>query len=336
MSSMRSSKAEQPVPVDLWCSIEEMCSENSSREEGKSQETASPVSARKASFLHDLDRVQPRKKSILLVGCRGSGKSTIVQNFLNPNGNTAKIKPTVALEYTFGRRSNASGERKDVCEFWELGGGGRLLDLVPIVLKGSASVVVCVDLSAPEVAFDEAVRWAGHIRNLGPDIPLVILGTKFDRFENEDGLKRKALCQAMRFVAVKENASLLFMSKQDKTSLSYLRGILNHLAFSSEAKKLYNVDPNKPIMVTAGKDSIDKVGLPPGITADMTRHHIYDAWRDILRDYFPHAELETQESKEGEEIDVQLEPESIVDKCRAKKDKELERHRAQRARESAI
>jgi dynein light intermediate chain 2 len=43
-----------------------------------------------------------------------------VVQFLNPSKDE-KPKPTVALEYTFGRRSNSTSNVKDIAHVWELG-----------------------------------------------------------------------------------------------------------------------------------------------------------------------------------------------------------------------
>ena len=62
-----------------------------------------------------------------------------------------KPKPTVALEYTFGRRSNTTSNVKDIAHIWELGGGVRLRELINVPITPqrtpNAVVVVCVDLS---------------------------------------------------------------------------------------------------------------------------------------------------------------------------------------------
>ena len=81
------------------------------------------------------------------MGGKKCGKSTLVVQFLNPNkGSLAthsvicliphpstvaeeKQKSTVALEYTFGRRSNSSSSAKDIAHIWELGTCLKTTDL---------------------------------------------------------------------------------------------------------------------------------------------------------------------------------------------------------------
>uniref|UniRef100_A0A0M3HFG1 Cytoplasmic dynein 2 light intermediate chain 1 n=1 Tax=Ascaris lumbricoides TaxID=6252 RepID=A0A0M3HFG1_ASCLU len=54
---------------------------------------------------------------ILICGSKNCGKSQMILRFLDRNENT---KPTIALEYTYGRRTR--GTVKDVAHIWELGG----------------------------------------------------------------------------------------------------------------------------------------------------------------------------------------------------------------------
>mmetsp|Transcript_18884 Transcript_18884/g.37105 ORF Transcript_18884/g.37105 Transcript_18884/m.37105 type:complete len:412 (+) Transcript_18884:197-1432(+) len=294
--------------------------------------------------------IAPRKTWMLFVGPRAVGKTSMISQFLTPGKSDDRPKPTVALEYIFGRRSNASGERKDLCEVWELGGGDKLLGLADIVLQQQfpGLVVVCVDLSAPEDAFEEATSWMNAVRKRRRDIPLMLVATKHDRFENEDGLKRKALAQALRYAACVRKAGLIFVSKKDKAALTYYRAFLNQYAFEGEKKKTAHVDPNKPIIVAPGRDSLSKIGLPPGVTEKSPQTDIEEAWRTLLQDYFPRKQPESKhDAAEDEDTDIQeresenlthtlnLETEPIVDKHRMDKDKELQRYRA-RASSSRI
>lgn len=54
---------------------------------------------------------------ILFVGQKQSGKTSLISRFLDKDEN---ITPSIALEYTFGRRTNPNGT-KDISHIWELG-----------------------------------------------------------------------------------------------------------------------------------------------------------------------------------------------------------------------
>ena len=106
-----------------------------------------------------------RETFLLFVGSKSSGKSTLINKFLNPNKKD-KPKPTVAMEYTFGRRSSGNG--KDIAHIWELGGGKKLSDLVSVPLTqerlASLVTVVVLDLSVPSKVLQTALWWIDLVR----------------------------------------------------------------------------------------------------------------------------------------------------------------------------
>jgi dynein light intermediate chain 2, cytosolic len=103
---------------------------------------------------------------LLFVGSKSSGKSTLINKFLSPNKKD-KPKPTVAMEYTFGRRSS-SGSGKDIAHIWELGGGKKLSDLVSVPIDperlSSLVGIIVLDLSIPSKALQSALWWVDLIQ----------------------------------------------------------------------------------------------------------------------------------------------------------------------------
>ncbi|XP_041333227.1 cytoplasmic dynein 2 light intermediate chain 1 isoform X3 [Pyrgilauda ruficollis] len=90
------------------------------------------------------------EKSILFMGNKNGGKTTIILRCLEREESP---KPTLALEYTFGRRARRHNSPKDVAHFWELGGGTSLVELIRIPITShnirSFAVVLVLDLSKP-------------------------------------------------------------------------------------------------------------------------------------------------------------------------------------------
>ena len=68
----------------------------------------------------------------------------------------------------------------------------------------------------------------------------------------------------MRYVAHSAGASLITVSKKDKTQMNLLRSMLNHHVFGTALKTTVSLDASKPLYIPAGEDKIEAIGTPPG------------------------------------------------------------------------
>ncbi|MBN3298481.1 DC2L1 protein, partial [Amia calva] len=245
-------------------------------------------------------------------------------------------KPTLALEYTFGRRARGHNTPKDIAHFWELGGGASLSDLIqiPVTVDNirTLSVVLVLDLSKPGVLWPTMERLlqaaraqvdrasaellkvgearAGQIpsrrglRTLAKDhpdrelinpfpVPLLIIGSKFDIFQDFDSEKRKVICKTLRFVSHYYGASLIFTSWKSESLMSKTRSSVNHLAFRTERGKTVSTDHNKPLIIPAGMDSLSQIGSPPMTDVGLGSLHAknpLDLWKKVYEKLFPAEE----------------------------------------------
>ncbi|TPP61411.1 Cytoplasmic dynein 2 light intermediate chain [Fasciola gigantica] len=89
--------------------------------------------------------------TIVFFGSCSSGKTTVINRLLERE---EKTKPTLALDYTFGRKATGALPTKSVAHLWELGGGVRLADLLGVPISPNAlrnlNLVLVLDLSRPE------------------------------------------------------------------------------------------------------------------------------------------------------------------------------------------
>lgn len=322
------------------------------------------------------------ERSILIAGSKRGGKSSVVLRFLDRL--TDVPKPTMALEYTFGRRPHSNNLGKDIAHLWELGGGAFLTKLMDSVITGSSlralSCVVVIDLSKPKelwgtltgvikgirdrvdrvlsdlIAKDSRLpaylrkkAW-GRIGEDHPDkdlldplpIPLVILGSKYDLFQDFDSEHRKIICKTLRFVAHINGGSLHFISDKDEALLAKTKGLMNGLAFkSSTSTRGICLDHNKPLIVAAGADSLQQIGAPPMTDGKLSARdpNPLELWHEAFDQFFPPDSAAGSGSAEGEDPSKNPEfHEGPVDEMRAQKDELLERYRKQadrRARELA-
>jgi len=326
------------------------------------------------------------ERSILITGSKRGGKSSVVLRFLDRL--TDVPKPTMALEYTFGRRPHSNNLGKDIAHLWELGGGAFLTKLMDSVITGSSlralSCVVVIDLSKPKelwgtltgvikgirervdrvlsdlIAKDS--RLPAYLRKkawsrIGEDhpdkdlldplpVPLVILGSKYDLFQDFDSEHRKIVCKTLRFVAHINGGSLHFVSDKDEGLLTKTKALMNGLAFkSSTSTRGICLDHNKPLIVAAGADSLQQIGAPSMTDGKLSARdpNPLELWHEAFDQFFPPDSAAGAGGggggADGEDPSKNPEyHEGSVDEMRAQKDEMLERYRKQadrRARELA-
>ncbi|XP_029449189.1 cytoplasmic dynein 2 light intermediate chain 1 [Rhinatrema bivittatum] len=314
----------------------------------------------------DGDGVEIWERSVFFVGNKNGGKTTIILRCLDRD---EPPKPTLALEYTFGRRAKGHNTPKDIAHFWELGGGISLLDLIriPITLDSirSFSVVLVLDLSKPsnlwsamesllqvtknhvnkviidmgkknsKIANEIKQKMWKSMQKDHPDrelidpfpIPLVIIGSKYDIFQDFDSEKRKVICKTLRFVAHYYGASLMFTSKSEVHMLK-TRALINHLAFGLEKSKSLSVDINKPLFIPAGLDSLSQIGSPSTSERDIGQIHArtpIELWKKMYERTFPPKNISDLKEVKDPARDPQY-AENEVDMMRAQKDQELEQY----------
>ncbi|XP_075856825.1 cytoplasmic dynein 2 light intermediate chain 1 isoform X1 [Microcebus murinus] len=295
------------------------------------------------------------------------GKTTIILRCLDRD---EPPKPTLALEYTYGRRAKGHNTPKDIAHFWELGGGTSLLDLISIPITSDTlrtfSIVLVLDLSKPndlwptmenllqatrshvdkvmmklgktnsKAASEMRQKMWSNMQKDHPDrelidpfpIPLVIIGSKYDIFQDFDSEKRKVICKTLRFVAHYYGASLMFTSKSEALLLK-IRGVINQLAFGIDKSKSICVDQNKPLFITAGLDSLSQIGSPPVPDNDIGKLHAHspmELWKKVYEKLFPPKSINTLKDIKDPARDPQY-AESEVDEMRIQKDQELEQYK---------
>ncbi|KAM8946397.1 cytoplasmic dynein 2 light intermediate chain 1 [Pelodytes ibericus] len=315
----------------------------------------------------DSEGVPQSDRSVFFIGNKNGGKTSIILRCLDRD---EVSKPTLALEYTFGRRAKGHNTPKDIAHFWELGGGTSLLDLIriPITIDSlrTFSVVLVLDLSRPDELWPTMESLLQSTRNhvnrviadIGktnsklanqmkrniwqsmpndhPDrelidpfpIPLLIIGSKYDIFQDFESEKRKVVCKTLRFVSHYNGASLMFTSKSEALK-SVTRSFINHLAFGLDKSKAVFLDHNKPLLIPSGADSLSQIGSPPASSSDLRQfsgNTPMELWKNVYKRYFPPQNTNDRKDVKDPAKDPQY-AESDVDAMRAQKDQELEQYK---------
>ncbi|XP_039995898.1 cytoplasmic dynein 2 light intermediate chain 1 [Xiphias gladius] len=317
------------------------------------------------------------ERSVFLMGSKSGGKTSILLRCLDRD---EPSKPTLALEYTFGRRARGHSTPKDIAHLWELGGGTSLSDLVqfpitPVSIR-SLSVILILDLSKPNAMWgtmekllqtaraqlekvssqaqkaEKAKAGSKHQTSVRsgarvlpkdyPDrelispfpVPLLIIGSKYDIFQEFDSDKRKLVSKTLRFVSHYYAASLIFTSIKSESLMSKTKSFFSHLAFGLDRGKTVSSDSTKPLIIPAGSDSFSQIGSPPTTDVDITSLHAKnpeDLWKKVYERVFPQESTNEQRELKDPAKDPQY-SEPQIDAMRAQKDQELEQYKRNAAK----
>ncbi|CAN0296620.1 unnamed protein product [Pylaiella littoralis] len=231
-----------------------------------------------------------------------------------------------------------------------------------------ACVKVCVrDMAKRDPSFADTLKKKTYAK-LGRDhpdlravrpcpVPLVIVGNKYDMFKNNESVRKRTLSQALRFVAHINGASLLFCSAKDKKLKDVFRLALNTHLFRANSRKAIETNPEKPLSVPAGSDTLDAIlkVTPPGtrredfVSGNAVTDVAMDSWRRAVEDVFGPADLNDEppvnhgggnhegEKKENDDDDNGNPfPEAAVDEHRAQRDEILRRYRKDAERKAKL
>ncbi|CUG88233.1 dynein light intermediate chain, putative [Bodo saltans] len=265
--------------------------------------------------------------TVLVVGAKGSGKSTVINRVL---GSSTKTKPTTALEYSFGKRDDRNTTQ--IAHFWELAQGSELSQLSDVVVTPenihTVVAVIVVDCHDVSTMFESSTYWLKRIdrraqeifqkmkakgsqtpdkmlaraqRSVGEDhpdlsrmrlsgIPTVVVCNRLDIFKG-DSTRLKLMAKTMRHIAHLFGAHLVFSSEQS-ADVTKLRTVLNHLVFQVPFDpRVIGVDPERgSVVATPDKDSFRDIGDPYASNmADFTStgDSELDRWKAAMDEMFP-------------------------------------------------
>ena len=371
---------------DIWSILTE--EDVDAKRKGGNEENSAANETNTGSSGAAMKSSTAKETYVLFLGDKQSGKSTAVNMFLNPTKDE-KPKPTVALEYTYGRKSSSNSSAKDIAHIWELGGGGKLSGLIkgPLSLERIQNfhAILCVNLEKPNKALDSLQTWIGLIRGRVSEcmeglrrtrkgskveakltkkrnsiyakhahvrqidicpIPITIVCPKYDKFADQDPVKRKVLLNALRYVAFSNGAAIYCVSRSDKTLQQYFRGAMNSYCFGSAPRKGNQLDSSKPVIINFGVDSSKHFGIPAGASSqDFEEGSVSSAgrlrfkkWKAAVEDdsIYPQNTLEDDMDAVVSEFDSQSFQEEKVDAARAEKDRELAQYKHEAERKQRI
>lgn len=302
--------------------------------------------------------------NIMFVGSQNSGKTSLILRFLERE---EPPKPTTALDYTYGRRFRGANTAKDVTHLWELGGGTFLSKLVEVPITreniSTISVVLVLDLSKLDELWNTLEIFVKQIRHrvnqvlselkpvdannlkqrawkkFGEDhpdkelldpcpIPLAIIGSKYDIFQDFDPEKKKIVCKTLRFIAHTNGTSLHFSSTKSDILIARTKQLISHLAFGTGISRTMSMDYTKPLLVPAGSDALGQIGIPTLSAGDLKTINArkpLELWKQAYIGFFPQVSSQPEVADDPCKDTKYKEPD--VDAIRLQKDEELESYR---------
>ncbi|XP_063709379.1 cytoplasmic dynein 2 light intermediate chain 1 [Culicoides brevitarsis] len=297
---------------------------------------------------------ETKERTIFVLGSKGVGKTTIINRFLDRDD---PARPTLALEYSFGRRTSpGQGVQKQVCNVWELGclANSNQLVEVPVRSHGIENffALIVLDLSEPahiwthlEASLNglrEAYRNNCHdaeitkgrertrekIGNEHPDVntlelfpfPCVIVGGKYDIFQDLDSEIKKHVCRCLRSIAHTIGAALVFYSVKNSALAKTMRDTMNHLGFGSPSNpfRSNSTDYNGPLIIAFGGDSWEKIGVTPSNSDRIGIVYVTAVPQKEKKDQDNNSD--TDKNAENKDLGFR---EAYIDELRAQKDEEL-------------
>ncbi|XKL67353.1 hypothetical protein PGB90_002844 [Kerria lacca] len=247
------------------------------------------VQSRK-KLLHN-KKIENAERTLLITGSKNVGKTNFIHQFIEKERGITNSPSTYLLDYKFARQSNKS-LMNDVCHIWELGNDVTFVSLLSVITEikhfNSICIIIMIDLTLPETIINTMETLLNEIkklilqfvdtceikenrRNFNVEeedrnyldpfpIPLLIIGGKYDLFQNMEPVKKKIICQYLRCLAHILQADLLFYSNNDSTLIKKTRDFLLYYGFGiTNHKNSVVTDYNKPLKIPAGSDSFRSI-----------------------------------------------------------------------------
>lgn len=113
---------------------------------------------------------------VVLVGSSNSGKTSIIQRYVNNQFNM-NLCPTVQAGYF--EKSLSFDNREISLEIWDTAGQERFHSITPIYYRDAAAGIIVFDVTDIN-SFSKSKQWVSELRNTNPSIYLIMIGNKLD------------------------------------------------------------------------------------------------------------------------------------------------------------
>ena len=290
-------------------------------------------------------------KNLIIIGPKGSGKSSIFSLLTSPNNYSDN--GTCGINFGFMRSQNSV--KKKVMNVFEIGSDLENIILINTILNNEnfefTTLLIILDFDNPQSQLNYLIKCVTILRKLfnksiDPNIidtniknkissyqsgirpsqvdvfPLetYVIGNKYDILEKIDLEKLKWLCPSLRYFCYINALSLIFYSSKKKETINALYNTMVEKAFSSgkneNLKKYSQKNSTKPLYINYYDDDLNSIGepkIPVTVTQDLDQR-----WKETYEGLFKNYKKSEKNSK-----NINLDENYFVQFKEAKIDHEL-------------
>lgn len=256
-----------------------------------------------------IGNVDEISKNIIIIGPKGSGKSSIFSLLTTGSSNNYTDNGTCGLNFGFMRAQNSS--QKKVINVYEIGNDFENLKLIKNILSNenfeSTIILITLDFENPNSQLTYLLKFLSELRkilatiidvnnlenniknrialyanNQRPvevdvfPIETYVIGNKYDMLETIDIEKLKWLCPSLRYFCYTNGLNLIFYSSKKKELINALYNTIVEFGFGSgksgNLKKYFQKNSTKALYINYYNDNLNDIGepkIPVTVTGDI-------------------------------------------------------------------
>ena len=276
-----------------------------------------------------IGNIEEVSKNVIIIGPKGSGKSSIFSLLTTGSPNNYSDNGTCGINFGFMRSQNAL--QKKVINIYEIGADIENLILIKTILNNenfeSTIILIILDFENPNSQLSNLLKFLYELKkiinkiidvnnienniknrislyssNKKPDevdvfpIETYIIGNKYDLLETIDIEKLKWLCPSFRYFCFINALNLIFYSSKKKELINSLYNTIVEVCFGSgkkeNLKKYFQKNSTKAIYINYYNDSLNEIGEPK-IPVTVTRD-IQQRWKETYDGLFKNFKRNTE------------------------------------------
>jgi len=279
-----------------------------------------------------IGNVDEISKNIIIIGPKGSGKSSIFSLLTTGSPNNYTDNGTCGLNFGFMRAQNSS--QKKVINVYEIGNDFENLKLIKNILNNenfeSTIILITLDFENPSSQLTYLLRFISELRkilttiidvnnlenniknritlyanNQRPaevdvfPIETYVIGNKYDMLETIDIEKLKWLCPSLRYFCYVNGLNLVFYSSKKKELINALYNTIVEFGFGSgksgNLKKYFQKNSTKALYINYYNDNLNDIGepkIPVTVTGDVMQR-----WKETYDGLFKNFKKNNENSR---------------------------------------